>query len=166
MRLYDINEELRKLWDKVMSQDGELTEEDIKALEELNLAKDEKIKGYGVIIRELETEIGCLRAESKRLKELTEKKEKRCEWLANRLKDFMLGNGINKFDSVEVNISFRKSYTVMGAEEDLKNGTLSKTFINQTIIEKPDKTAIKDYLKDGGTLKGCYIGVEEHIQIK
>ena len=38
---------------KIYEQEGEVSEEDMQALEELNLAKDEKIKGYGIIIREL-----------------------------------------------------------------------------------------------------------------
>ena len=69
MKLYEIDQNIRLLWGKIMDQDGELTEEDIQALESLEIAKDEKIKGYGLIIREttapITTAISRLPARSK-----------------------------------------------------------------------------------------------------
>lgn len=166
MKLYEINDELRKLWDKIAEQDGEMLEEDIKALDELALAKDEKIKGYGILIRELSGEIADCAAEIKRIENISEKKENRLKWLKERLTAFMQEQDIPKFESIEVNISFKKSYPLRGAEQAYIDGKLPKEFIKQTITEKPDKTAIKDFIKNGGTVEGCYIGEEHNIQVK
>lgn len=57
MRLYEIDQNLRSLWQKIVNQDGEITEEDMQLLNELEIAKNDKIEGYGVIIRELSSEI-------------------------------------------------------------------------------------------------------------
>lgn len=160
MKLYEIDQNLRALWDKVMEQDGELLEEDLKALEELNLAKDDKIKGYGVIIRELDGEIADCKAETDRIKEISDRLKNRREWLVNNLKYFMQSQGIPKFESIEVNIAFRKSKSL----EIDENANLPKEFIR--IKEEPDKKAITDFIKGGGTVDGCQLVEKENIQIK
>ena len=160
MKLYEIDQNLRSLWDKIAEQDGEMTDEDLQALEELNLAKDEKIKGYGVLIRELQSEIAEYTAEITRIKKLVEKKVKLSDRLTERLKDFMLTNGEARYESLEVNISFRKSSSLEIAE----NTELPKEFIR--ITETPDKKAITDFIKSGGTIDGCELVEKENIQIK
>ena len=160
MKLYEIDQNLRSLWNKISEQDGELLEEDIKALEELNLAKDDKIKGYGVIIRELDGEIADCKAETDRIKEISDRLKNRREWLVNNLKYFMQQQGIPKFESIEVNIAFRKSKSL----EIDENANLPKEFIR--IKEEPDKKAITDFIKGGGTVDGCQLVEKENIQIK
>lgn len=160
MQLYEIDKGLRALWNKVMEQDGELTEDDVKALDELNLAKDEKIKGYGVIIRELDREIADCMAEMDRIREISDRLKNRREWLVNNLKYFMQSQGIPKFESIEVNIGFRKSKSL----EIDENANLPKEFIR--ITETPDKKAITDFIKAGGTVDGCQLVEKENIQIK
>ena len=160
MKLYEIDKGLRELWMKIAEQEGELTEEDMAALEELNLAKDEKIKGYGVIIRELDGDIADCKAEMDRIKEISDKLKRRQEWLKTRLIEFMKSQGLPKFESVEVNIGFRKSKSLEIAE----NINLPKEFIR--ITETPDKKAITDFIKAGGTVEGCELIEKENIQIK
>lgn len=160
MRLYEIDYNLRILWDKIAEQDGDLTEEDIQALNELELAKNDKLEGYGVIIREIECDILDCQAEMKRIKEICEKKKKAVERLRTVLKDFMNNNDIPKFESLKVNISFRKSKSL----EIDENAELPKEFLR--IKEEPDKTAITDYIKSGGIIEGCRIVEKDNIQIK
>ena len=166
MKLFEINGKLRELWSKIEEQEGELLEEDIKAMEELELAKDEKLKGYGVIIRELDGDIAECKAELDRIKGISDRLKNRREWLVGILKGFMLENSIPKYESVEVTIGFRKSKSLEGAEQALIDGTLPKEFIVQTITEKPDKTAITNFIKGGGTVEGCQLVEKENISIK
>ena len=67
MKLYEIDNRLRDLWEKIVNQEGELTEEDMRALNDLELASKEKMDGYGVIIRETQTEIEECQNEIKRI---------------------------------------------------------------------------------------------------
>lgn len=160
MKLYEIDQRLRDLWNKIYEQEGEVSEEDMQALEELNLAKDEKIKGYGIIIRELDNQIAYCASEISRIKAISQRIENRRDRLANHLKYFMQLHDIPKFQSVEVNIGFRKSKSL----EIDENANLPKEFIR--ITETPDKKAITDFIKAGGTVKGCQLVEKENIQIK
>ncbi len=160
MKLYEIDYKIREFWNKVMEQDGELTEEDLQTLENLEVAKDEKIKGYGVIIRELDGEIADYGNEIKRLKEICDRKKKRQEWLKNALKCFMQNNDISKYESLEVNISFRKSKALEIAD----GAELPNLFLK--VKTEPDKIAITEYIKNGGIIDGCQIVEKSNIQIK
>lgn len=160
MKLYEIDQNIRAFWNKIMEQAGELTEEDIKQLDELEVAKNDKLKAYGVIIRELKADIDTCKAEKKRLEDMAKKLENRQEWLKSRLIEFMNNNEIDKFESPEVNISFLTSHP-------LHNGELEKVpeqFIK--VEKKADITAIKDFIKNGGTIDGWYIEENKNIQIK
>lgn len=160
MRLYEIDQNLRALWNKIAEQEGEITEEDMQALEELELAKSDKIEGYGVIIRELESEIDECSNEMKRIKEIHDRKVKRQEWLKATLKQFLIDNGIDKYESVKVRLSFRKSQKVELAQDIV----LPKEFIK--VEEKANVQAIKDYLKQGGVLEGAVLVENSNLQVK
>ena len=159
MRLYEIDTNLRSLWDKIAEQEGELTEEDIQALNELEIALNDKLEGYGVIIRELNAEIEECNSEIKRITEIAKHKKNASERLKKTLQEYMLNNELDKFESLKVKISFRKSQSLEieeGAElpDDLMR-----------IKKEPDKTAIKEYIVNGGELKGVFLLDKKNIQI-
>ena len=160
MRLYEIDTNLRSLWDKIDEQEGELTEEDIQALNELEIALNDKLEGYGVIIRELNAEIEECNSEIKRITEIAKHKKNASERLKKTLQEYMLNNKLDKFESLKVKISFLKSQSLEieeGAElpDDLMR-----------IKKEPDKTAIKEYIVNGGELKGVFLLDKKNIQIK
>ena len=160
MKLYEIDNNLRALWGKIAEQEGELTESDLQALNDLELAQNEKLEGYGVIIREMQAEIEECDAEVKRIKELAQTKRNKVERLKKYLQEFMLNNEIDKFESIKVKLSFRKSQSLEieeGAElpDDLMR-----------IKKEPDKTAIKEYIEHGGQLKGVFLLDKQNLQIK
>lgn len=72
----------------------------------------------------------------------------------------MLNNNMSKYESLEVNISFRKS-KALEIEEGVELPTL---FLK--VKTEPDKTAITDYIKNGGEIKGCQLVEKNNIQIK
>ena len=160
MKLYEIDNSIRELWNKIIQQDGELTEEDMQALESLEIAKEEKLKGYGVVIRETEGEIATIKAEIERLNKLAKTMQNKAEWLKNSLSYFMTANELKEFKSVEVNITFRNSKSLCIAD-----GTrLAKKWLK--VETKPDRQAIKDFINAGGKVKGCSIVDNANIQIK
>lgn len=160
MKLYEIDKSIRELWDRVIEQDGELTEEDIQALESLEIAKDEKIKGYGVVIRETLSEIAKVKAEKDRLSKIERSMQSKVDWLTNRLSGFMKDHEIKDYKSLEVNITFRNSKSLF-----IEDGTkLAKRWLK--VETKPDRQAIKDFINAGGKVKGCQIVENSNIQIK
>lgn len=160
MKLYEIDQRIRNLWDRIIEQDGELTEQDIAELESLEVAKDEKIKGYGLIIRETLQEIAKVKAEQDRLAKIGKAMQSKVEWLTNRLSNFMQDHQVNEYNSLEVNISFRPSKSLFIDE----NTKLAKKWCKVEL--KPDKQAIKDFITAGGKVKGCTIIEKNNIQIK
>ncbi|MBQ0099830.1 MAG: siphovirus Gp157 family protein [Firmicutes bacterium] len=162
MNLYEIDKDLRTLWTKIAEQDGEITEEDMQVLNDLNIARDDKLKGYGILIRELKGDIADCSEEIKRIKEIQDKKKKLVERLENTLKTFMENNDIPKFNSIEVNIGFRKSQ-VLEIED---NAELPNEYMRIKEVREPDKEAIKDAIKHGVEFKGIYLIDKQNIQIK
>ena len=160
MRLYEIDNNFRALWQKIAEQEGEITEEDMQALNDLELAKNDKLEGYGVIIREMETEIAECDAEVNRIKELAQTKRNKVERLKKYLQEFMIHNEIDKFESVKVKLSFRKSQIL----EFMEGAELPDELMR--IKKEPDKVAIKDYIEHGGQLKGVFLLDKQNIQIK
>lgn len=160
MRLYDIDVNLRALWNKIAEQEGEITEEDMQMLNELEIAKNDKLEGYGVIIREMKSEIDECDAEMKRIKEIADRKKNAMERLKKSLQEFMIGNEIDKFESVKVKLSFRKSQSLEIEEDAIIPEDLMR------IKKEPDKTAIKDFIVNGGELQGVHLLDKKNIQIK
>lgn len=160
MRLYDIDVNLRALWTKIAEQEGEITEEDMQMLNELEIAKNDKLEGYGVIIREMKSEIDECDAEMKRIKEIADRKKNAMERLKKSLQEFMIGNEIDKFESVKVKLSFRKSQSLEIEEDAIIPEDLMR------IKKEPDKTAIKEFIVNGGELQGVHLLDKKNIQIK
>ena len=160
MKLYEIDNNLRALWDKIAEQEGELTEEDIQALNELEMAQNDKLEGYGVIIRELNSEVEECNAEIKRITEIARKKKNAVERLKKTLQEFMMNNEVDKFETLKVKISFRKSQSL-----EIEEGAELPDELMR-IKKEPDKTAIKEYIENGGTLKGIFLIDKKNIQIK
>ena len=160
MRLYEIDANLRALWTKIAEQDGEITEEDMQALNELELAKNDKLEGYGVIIREMKSEIDECDAEIKRIKDIADKKKNAMERLKKALQDFMISNEIDKYESVKVKLSFRKSQSL-----EIEEGAILPDILMR-IKKEPDKTAIKEFIINGGELQGVFLLDKKNIQIK
>ena len=160
MNLYEIDYNIRALWDKISAQDGELTDEDIQALQSLEVAKDDKITAYGVIIRELGGEIVQIENEAKRIKTILERKVKLQTKLSMVLEEFLKEHQIPKFESTAVNISFRKS-TVLEIDEGAK---IPKAYLK--VKTDIDKTAIKEFLKNGGEVFGCRLLEKQNMQVK
>lgn len=160
MKLYEIDKELRSLWDKIAEQDGELTEDDINSLNTLELAKNDKITGYGVIIKETKAEIDKFMAERERIDGIIKAYKNKVEWLKNNLEYFMKSNEIDRFDGIEVSIKFRKSKAL----EIDENTEIPEEFIK--VKKELDKTAITGFIKNGGHIDGCRIVEKENIQIK
>lgn len=160
MKLYEIDNGLRNVWDRIAEQEGELTEQDILELESLEIAKDEKLKGYGVIIRETESEIATIKAEMERLNKLAKAMQNKADWLKGSLNYFMTANDMKEFKSLEVNITYRTSKQLVIAEET----KLAKKWLK--VKTEPDKQAIKDFINAGGKVKGCEIVEKKNIQIK
>lgn len=103
-----------------------------------------------------------LKAEINRLEELASKNQNTIDRIDNWI-DFILRQyWINKITTNLYQISYRKSDLVEISNEEL----LPKEFIKESLLTRPDKTAIKEAIKNGQDVPWATIITKQNIQIK
>ncbi len=160
MTLYEINNRIIEVWQEAVDPDtGEIISDDaILRINELELAKDEKIEGCALYIKNLMAEAKAVKEEKDKLasrqKALENKAEKITEYISKYL-------GGEKFSTPRVNISWRKSQAV----DILDLSKIPDTFLKYS-DPKPDKAAIKALLKAGGKVEGALLVENNNMTIK
>lgn len=153
MNLYEIDSAIMNCVDM---ETGEII--DMETLENLQMARDKKIENIGCWIKNLLADAKALKEE----KDKFAKRQKAAECKAASLKEYLSGylNG-EKFESTEVSISFRKSDSVVVAE----NAIVPEEFLKY-VEPTPDKVGLKAALKAGKEIPGITLVTSQNIQIK
>ena len=155
MTIYEIDEAILECLDM---ETGEVIDED--KLTALNMERDRKISNVACWIKDIKAENEAIKAEKQNLSRRQEVNEHKMEslkkWLAFAL------NG-EKFKDGRVSISYRKSESVQ-FDDSFKLENLPSEFRKVTV--EPMKSEIKQAIKDGQTVNGCYIKEENNIQIR
>ena len=158
MTIYEINEQILNCIDP---ETGEII--DIDKLNELELERDAKIENVACWIKELKAEAEAIKAEKLALAERQKVAENKAEslkkWLAYAL------NG-EKFKTAKCSVSFRKSEVVEITDEGLNNLMKEHDELLTYKAPEPNKTAIKQALKDGLSVQGVRLGCNTSVIIK
>ena len=166
MKLYEINQSIRKLLDEgfVCDEDtGELLFDGITGLEQLEELRESKILAVAKYTKELSAEIDAFDEERKRidgrLKMQQKQMERKVEWLKTYLA-CNLTDGEKVKDSLAT-ISWRRSSSVeVACEPDALPAEYKRVKV------EADKTALKAALERGLTVVGCAIITKNSIVIK
>lgn len=157
MTLFDINKAILEFDYEIDEETGEiLNAEELDALE---LAKDEKIEGVGLWIKNLQAEAEAVKKEKDAMADRQRRLEKKAESLKNYLAWALQGE---KFSTPRIAMSWRKSESVLIPDE----AALDDRFVNIQMIKKPDKKLIKDTLKAGLEVPGAELVTKQNLQIK
>lgn len=147
MTLYEIDNAILECIDL---ETGEII--DVDKLNELQLEKETKIENVALWIKDLKAEAEAIKAEKLALAERQRVAENKAEslkrWLAFAL------NG-EKFKTARCAISFRATESVEVTDEGLEN--LMRDGNDELLTydkPKPNKTAIKQAIKDGLNVQG------------
>lgn len=159
--LYALSEELQKALDGfyVDEETGELV-----GFDELAAVKaefEEKAEAVAVAVKGAEAFAEAIKAERDRLDRRQKAAEKKAERLKVYLADMMNKVGMEKFQSVRAQVSFRTSEALIITDEDAIPAELG-SFGDW----KPDKTAIKKAIKSGQQIPGAAIEKRRNIQIR
>ena len=158
MTIYEINEQILNCIDP---ETGEII--DIDKLNELELERDAKIENVACWIKELKAEAEAIKAEKLALAERQKVAENKAEslkkWLAFAL------NG-EKFKTAKCSVSFRKTESVEVTDEGLSNLMKEHDELLTYKAPEPNKTAIKQALKDGLSVQGVRLGCNTSVIIK
>lgn len=164
--IYNITNELKKIYDKLESGDGinpetgEIDEEITNALALTNENLQVKALDYAYVIKSFDDDIDIYDKEIARLTErkrqLQATKERLKETVSQAMQDF----GIVEIKGKTVKLCFRESESVEITDETL----ISQEFFRVKV--EPDKVAIKKALKNGENVQGVKLIQKRNLQIK
>ena len=165
-KLYEINHDIEDLLNAVTDPEtGEVV--DLDALDGLLLEREQKIENVILYRKDVLAEIMAVGTEIASL----EKRYARLQITAEGLKEYIAKavDGQN-FKTERCEVTHRMSEETEVDPEFIKWAYEQKddmsAFIKHTETDKADKTAIKKYLKSGGTLEHCRLVKKDNIQIK
>lgn len=168
MTLYELTQEQLYLYDLLANGDGvnmETGEIDPVVAEQLELTGkelDNKIKGVGIVYKQLVADAKMLKEEEENLVARRKRAERNAELLKNRLESTLITLGKDEFKDTKVSISFRKSTRVEIVDEN----KLPKEFIVEKTTYTPSKTMIMEAFKSGANVEGAMLVEAKNIQIK
>lgn len=157
MTLFEINKAILEFDYEIDEETGEIL--NAEALDALQLAREEKIEGVGLWIKNLQAEAEAVKKEKDAMAERQRRLEKKAESLKDYLAYALQGE---KFSTPRIAMSWRKSESVLIPDEAL----LDDRFVNITMVKKPDKKLIKDTLKAGREVPGAELVTKQNLQIK
>ena len=146
MKLYEIDNAIYEC----VNEDGEVIDQE--KLETLQMERDKKIEGIACWIKELAAEANAIKEEKLRLEARQRVAENKVKSLKSYLAYALKGAS---FRTAKVSVSFRKTESVEVTPDGLEN--LMRGGRDDLLKYKepePDKTAIKQALKDGLSVEG------------
>lgn len=151
--LYEIDEEILNCVDM---ETGEII--DVEKLGQLQLARDDKVEGIALWIKNLLSDADAIKSEEEKLAQRRKANENKAKNLKEYLSKFLNGQ---KFKTPKVSISYRKS-------ESVEVTDLSKLDDDYLKFAEPtvDKTKVKKALKAGTVLQGVSLVENQNIQIR
>lgn len=158
--------ELKSDWEMLMNliEDGEFTEEDLQdTFESLQYDIEVKAENYGLVMKNLEAQVGGLDAEIKRLADRKATINNGIDRMKSNLQEIMIATDNKKFKTEHFSFSTRKSTSVA---IQCATAELPDEFVVTKETKSPDKRLIGAKLKAGESIYGCELVEKESIQIK
>lgn len=160
--LYEIKNEYLNVLNNIEfdEETGEIL--NLEELENMEAAFEEKTEAVALFIKEQNALAEAIKAEEKSLYERRKRMENKSERLKTYLAQSLLEVGRDNFETPRCRLSFKKSTSVEIADESL----LPKEYLKETITYKPDKTLIKEDIKNGVIVDGASLIEKRNLQIK
>lgn len=157
MTLYEIDKALMDFEFEIDEETGEIL--NASELDELNLAREQKIENIGLYIKNLEAEKEAVKHEKENFTDRQKRLEKKIESLKGYLTYALDGQ---KFSTPRVAVSFRKSESVLVKDKYL----VPDHYMNISVVREPNKTAIKNALKRGEEIMGVELLEKKNVSVK
>lgn len=157
MTLYEIDKALADFEFEVDEETGEIL--NAADLDELKMAREDKIENIGLYIKNLEAEKEAVKHEKDNFADREKKLGKKIDSLKGYLTYALDGQ---KFSTPKVAVSFRKSESVLVKDKYL----IPDNYMNLSVVREPNKTAIKNALKRGEEIMGVELLEKRNISIK
>ena len=158
MTIYEIDQAIMECVDL---ETGEII--DTEQLDKLQMERDTKLENVACWIKDLKAEAEALKNEKQALAERQRVAENKAESLKKWLAYALQGE---KFKTPKCAISFRKSEAVEVTDEGLNNLMKEHDELLTYKAPEPNKTAIKQALKDGLNVEGVQLVQNTSVIIK
>lgn len=158
MKLYEID---NAILDCIDLETGEVI--DTEKLDALNMERDAKVENVACWIKDLRAENEAIKSEKQKLDSRRKVNDNKIESLMNWLNYALNGT---KFKTGKCAISFRTSEGVEVTEEGLEALMKEHDELLTYKAPEPNKTAIKQALKDGLTVAGVELVRNTNVIIK
>ena len=162
MNLFELSAEfemlLKQAEEEAINADGEISDAIADALEEAEMAKDEKVSNIIRYVKNLRSDAEELKRLEMETKARRQAKENKVSSLLNYLK---LAN-VTKYETTEGVVSSRKSKAV----EIAIDADIPAEYITTKITESPDKTALKKAIEGGEVIEGVEVVERLSVQVK
>lgn len=156
--LYELNDMYRNI--QFLIESGEYTEEELKfAMEQVNGEIAEKLEGYAMVVKNLESDIAGLKAEEKRLADRRKSLEEGVKRMKEAMQDTLFLTGEKRVKTSKFTISLRKSTSVEVENEDL----IPEEFVK--ITKTISKSELAKRLKET-EVPGAKLVEKESLQIR
>lgn len=154
--LYDLAVELANFKLDIDEETGEVLNAD--ELDNLQMARDEKIEGICLWIKNLKADAAAYKAEKDSFAKKQKAAENKAEALRNYIQYILAGE---KFKTNRVAISYRKS-------DQIECPDIAAVDDDYLRYKEPelDKAKIKEALKNGIKVKGCTLVERQNMQIR
>ena len=149
MTIYEIDQAIMKCVDL---ETGEII--DTEQLDKLQMERDTKLENVACWIKDLKAEAEALKNEKQALAERQRVAENKAESLKKWLAYALQGE---KFNTTKCAISFRKTEAVEVTDEGLENLMKEHDELLTYKAPEPNKTAIKQAIKDGLSVAGVQL---------
>ena len=149
MTIYEIDQAIMECVDL---ETGEII--DTEQLDKLQMEREKKLENVACWIKDLKAEAEALKNEKQALAERQKVAENKAESLKKWLEYALQGE---KFKTPKCAISFRKSEAVEVTDEGLNNLMKEHDELLTYKTPEPNKTAIKQALKDGLNVAGVQL---------
>lgn len=158
--LFEINEQIEMLTESLVDEEtGEINEEVMAELESLEMDRDDKIEGCGMMMKQLSAEVEAINEEIKALKARATAKANKHDRIGEYVKATLKGK---PFERARVSMRFRKSERVEITDETL----VPDEWCKFETTRKPVKSEIKKALKNDETVPGCVLVESINLQVK
>ena len=160
MTLWEIDQAILACVD---GETGEIV--DFDKLDQLTMARDEKLENIALYIKSLEADAAAIKAEEKALADRRKVKENK----AKRLREYLAGAlGGQPFETARVHLSFRASAGVKITDERTLRQWLEENHADCLKYKMPDISidGVKQLIKWGEAVPGAELEQRNNLQLK
>lgn len=159
MTLYELTQAMENFDLEIDPYTGEILNAD--ELDQLQMEHDEKLKNCVHYYKNMLAEAEAIKAEKLRLADRQRTAEKKAEWIKSYIAMDLNGEKFEPKDDVTVRVGWRKS-TAVECDDVFK---VSDEYLRYKEPEL-DRKKVKEALKAGEEVAGCYLVTRNNISIK